>query len=139
MIPALYFGNFFYRWMVMISQSLPTNRRVRRRKYSYKNSRPFEIQWLKVAHFVGYTGLWLAYVYAFGSKKRGNAWIALGMVVLYAMTDELHQSFIPKRTASFQDIGIDMLPGTIMAMGREITHWLKGRKIRMSRALGWNR
>ena len=38
---------------------------------------------------------------------------ALGAVVLYAISDELHQYFVANRTASVRDVGIDTLGGTI--------------------------
>ena len=85
-----------------------------------KSSRPFEIQWLKVAHFTGYAGLWLSYVYALKGDKRRAGWAALALVVIFALSDELHQSFIPKRTASLRDVGIDSLPGTVIIVGKEI-------------------
>ncbi len=34
-------------------------------------------------------------------------------VVLWAVTDELHQSFIPTRTASITDVGIDAAGGVL--------------------------
>jgi VanZ family protein len=38
---------------------------------------------------------------------------ALGAVVLYAMSDELHQHFVANRTASVRDVGIDTLGGML--------------------------
>jgi VanZ family protein len=38
--------------------------------------------------------------------RRPWAW-ALALTILYAITDELHQAFVPGRTASGQDVGID--------------------------------
>ena len=35
------------------------------------------------------------------------AWGALGLAVLYATTDELHQTFVPNRTGSIIDVAID--------------------------------
>ena len=84
-----------------------------------RSSRPLEIQWLKVAHFVGYAGLWMAFVYALEGEKGKTAWIALALVAVYALTDELHQSFIPKRSASLRDVEIDLLPGLVMATALE--------------------
>ena len=39
--------------------------------------------------------------------SRRGAWSALGLAVLYATTDEVHQSFVPNRTGSVFDVGID--------------------------------
>lgn len=41
---------------------------------------------------------------------------ALGAVVLYAMSDELHQYFVANRTASVRDVAIDTLGG-ILGLG----------------------
>ncbi len=38
---------------------------------------------------------------------------ALGAIVLYAISDELHQYFVANRTASVRDVGIDTLGGMI--------------------------
>ena len=38
--------------------------------------------------------------------RRPWAW-ALALTVIYAMTDELHQSFVPGRDPSIRDVGID--------------------------------
>ena len=38
--------------------------------------------------------------------RRPWAW-ALALTVLYAITDELHQAFVPGRNASLGDVGID--------------------------------
>ena len=35
------------------------------------------------------------------------AWGALGLAVLYASTDEIHQTFVPNRTGSMMDVAID--------------------------------
>ena len=96
------------------------------------SSQPFEIQWLKIAHFVGYAGLWMAFVYALKGEKRKTAWIALALVAVYALTDELHQSFIPKRSASLRDVGIDLLPGVVMATALEARELWNKAKIKYS-------
>jgi VanZ family protein len=35
----------------------------------------------------------------------------LALVLLYALSDELHQTFVPTRTASITDVMIDVLGG----------------------------
>lgn len=51
------------------------------------------------------------------STKRKNtleAWvIPLSLCFAYALSDELHQSFVPGRTATVRDIGYDSLGMTI--------------------------
>ena len=60
----------------------------------------------KGAHMLGYGLLAFAYFYAFKfapSKLK----FALLLALLYAMTDEFHQSFVPGRHASWLDVAID--------------------------------
>jgi VanZ family protein len=70
----------------------------------------------KAGHFTEYAILgWLA-ARAFISSSRQKLrdhWflIALALVVLYALSDEYHQSFVASRTASIYDSFIDMAGG----------------------------
>jgi VanZ family protein len=70
----------------------------------------------KVAHFTEYAILaWLA-ARAFTTSSNQilhRRWflIALALVVLYALSDEYHQSFVASRTASIYDSLIDMSGG----------------------------
>jgi VanZ family protein len=56
----------------------------------------------KGAHMLGYGLLALAYWYGLRFNKR-SWWLALLLAVLYAITDELHQSFVPGRHPSWVD------------------------------------
>jgi len=60
----------------------------------------------KSAHALGYGLLALAYLYAFrcDSSKWKTAWF---LAFLYAISDELHQSFVIGRHASIIDVAID--------------------------------
>jgi VanZ family protein len=68
-------------------------------------------------HFVGYALLSLAYAFAlphrFSLFKRGIAAIALAL--LYALSDEFHQSFVPGRSPSWIDIIVDGLGASTAA------------------------
>lgn len=70
----------------------------------------------KAAHFTEYAVLaWLA-ARAFSSSSRPLLrhrwfWLALAFVVLYALSDEYHQTFVPSRTGSIYDSFIDMSGG----------------------------
>lgn len=70
----------------------------------------------KVAHFAEYAVLgWLA-ARAFATSSRQalrRQWflISLLLVVLYSLSDEYHQSFVPSRTGSIYDSFIDMSGG----------------------------
>lgn len=69
-------------------------------------------------HFVGYALLALAYSFAlprrFSRLERGVA--AVGLALLYALSDEFHQSFIAGRSASWSDILVDGLGASIAAL-----------------------
>lgn len=56
----------------------------------------------KLAHVIVYSLLFLFACRAFQDKK-----MALVFTILYAVTDEYHQSFISTRTASFSDVVLD--------------------------------
>ncbi len=60
----------------------------------------------KGGHMLGYGLLALSYWYAFrfSPEKMKIAWI---LALLYAATDEFHQSFVPGRLATVMDVGID--------------------------------
>lgn len=59
----------------------------------------------KTAHFVTYAVLALCYVYALGDQRHWRA--ALLLAVLYAISDEYHQSWTPNRYPSWTDVLID--------------------------------
>lgn len=70
----------------------------------------------KAAHFTEYAILaWLA-ARAFRTSPRpalANRWFlaSLALVVVYALLDEYHQTFVPSRTGSIYDSFIDIIGG----------------------------
>ena len=46
-----------------------------------------------------------------GFSNSGQNALTAGVVFLYAISDELHQAFVPNRTASFGDVLIDLFGG----------------------------
>jgi VanZ family protein len=64
---------------------------------------PVDVIVKKAGHMLGYALLASAYWYALGFKKNRN-WVALLLAILYALTDEFHQSFIPGRHPSLVDV-----------------------------------
>jgi VanZ family protein len=67
-----------------------------------------------IEHFI--LGLLLFRAFRGGSAASWNwrwFWGALIVVVLWAAIDELHQSFVPARTASIVDVGIDIAGGIL--------------------------
>ena len=80
-----------------------------------------------VAHLGLYTGLGLLLVWALASdgfprKAYGEeptwalASLAFALTVLYGVLDELHQAFVPGRTASEADLGLDAV-GALIGVG----------------------
>jgi len=70
----------------------------------------------KLAHLTEYAILGFLAARAFRSSPRPaihNRWflISLTLIVVYALIDEYHQSFVPSRTASIYDSLIDMAGG----------------------------
>lgn len=69
----------------------------------------------KMAHFILYfllgTGSWFAVWYTCGAlhlRKGWNTWVvALGLSLLYAASDELHQLFVSGRGCELQDVLLD--------------------------------
>jgi VanZ family protein len=58
----------------------------------------------KLAHFTEYGILFLLLI---RGPMRGHTLLALGVCLAYAMLDEGHQIFVPDRTASLYDVGLD--------------------------------
>ncbi len=86
----------------------------------------------KLAHVVEYFILGFLLFRAFRGPSGvwwGWRWFSLALivVVVWAISDEFHQSLVPARTASALDVGIDTLGGIIgqIANGLWIRH--KGR------------
>lgn len=71
----------------------------------------------KGGHATGYAMLGLAYFYALPPRLSTGyrALLALLMVVLFALSDEFHQSFVQGRTSSLRDVGIDTA-GALLAL-----------------------
>lgn len=63
----------------------------------------------KGGHAIGYAMLGLAYYFALPPRLAvGYRWlVALLMAVLFALSDEYHQSFVQGRTSSLRDVAID--------------------------------
>jgi len=67
-----------------------------------------------LAHIPAYTLLTFLWLKAFERRKieghfsKFNALILIGLI-LFAVSDEIHQSLIPGRFASYMDIGLDLL------------------------------
>ena len=88
----------------------------------------------KTAHFTEYgilsLLLWRARRRPVGTDVQPWKWsevgFALGLTVLFAITDEWHQSFVPSREGSLRDVLIDSA-GALTAL---VCLWLLGRRLR---------
>lgn len=72
----------------------------------------------KIAHFTEYAILAYLATRAFRTSPRpalANRWFlaAFALVIVYALLDEYHQTFVPSRTASIYDSFIDMTGGLV--------------------------
>lgn len=78
----------------------------------------------------GILGVFLAHALAgtFVSRSRATLWWwATGLTVLFGMTDEIHQAFVPGRSSDILDIAADAVGAVV---GATIRLWL----VRTSRA-----
>jgi VanZ family protein len=99
---------FLHRWgpaLVMMAvifffSALPSK--------SVPNFGKYELSVKKGGHALGYLLLGCAFLHGFGRSKKAP-WLAWGLCILYAATDEFHQSFVPGRSARVMDVGIDTL------------------------------
>jgi len=60
--------------------------------------------------------------------SRAHAWSALIFVAVYAISDEIHQAFVPTRQASVWDVLLDTVGGAfgllfLWIIGRWRKHW----------------
>ncbi len=84
------------------------------------------IPWLKVGHIIGYSGLGAALMYGLGARSRWAGLTALGVTLLYAISDEIHQTFTPGRHAGLNDVVIDLAAAGLVILGI----WAWGRRLR---------
>ncbi len=63
----------------------------------------------KAGHMAGYALLGFSYFRVFNSRNRWAYLAAVLAVVIYAISDEYHQSFVPGRNSTFVDVGIDTI------------------------------
>lgn len=86
----------------------------------------------KIGHVTEYFVLGVLLFRAFRDfSPAASTWrwavFAVIVVALYAASDEFHQSFVPSRTASIIDMGIDTAGGVLAQIGCLLWHF-RGRK-----------
>lgn len=69
----------------------------------------------KGGHMIGYALLALSYWRAFDFKPE-KRWIAWSLAMLYALTDEFHQSFVPGRNPSLSDVILFDSTGALISL-----------------------
>lgn len=79
------------------------------------------------AHVAIFGVLAILWVRALGARPR-SAWLALGLTMLYALTDEFHQSFVPGRCPDPWDLVCDGL-GALLGLAA----WFAWRRWRNKR------
>lgn len=71
----------------------------------------------KLLHIIAYTALGLSALFAVRERYRKNPYIISLAIILfclvYGISDEFHQSFIPGRTPSFLDLVADLTGGVV--------------------------
>jgi len=74
----------------------------------------------KAAHFTEYAILAMLWFVALtrerGLSRRRAAWVAFVVAAVWAFLDELHQAFVPSRTASAMDVVLDSAGALAAAM-----------------------
>ncbi len=95
---------------------------------------------LKTLHASGYALLTLTNAYALSqSGMKNRSWLIAALLALaYSISDELHQQFIPTRSGSVRDIGIDLIgiisvywlgkAGYVYTLQKNIASYLRARK-----------
>ena len=75
----------------------------------------FDVLFKKGGHAIGYALLAVAYFWALpprlASGYRGV--LAVTMALLFALSDEFHQSFVEGRTSALRDVAIDTAGATV--------------------------
>jgi hypothetical protein len=78
----------------------------------------------KAGHFIGYGFLALAYFHMLRYDKK-QYWLAWTFAVLYAATDEFHQSFVSGRHSSIVDVFLFDGLGALFALWVYSLSWRK--------------
>jgi VanZ family protein len=81
-----------------------------------------------LAHFVEYAVLGALVTFAVGLRWRRAPLFAIVFSALYAVSDELHQAFVPGRVPDPLDLAIDVAGA---ALGASVMWWL------MKKAASW--
>ena len=78
----------------------------------------------KGGHLTGYAILAFSFWYAMGFQQD-KPWLAMLLTLLYALSDELHQSFVPGRHSNLWDVLIFDTFGAMISLWLA-NRWVKG-------------
>lgn len=87
-----------------------------RQKVAISDSYAVSFLFFKTLHLIEYTFLYVVSYRAFlnsGIQKKWAFMYAWILTVLYAITDEIHQLFVPTREGKLRDVIIDAIGGGI--------------------------
>ncbi len=71
----------------------------------------------KIAHIIVYAVLYILMYRAINVKHISrNWWLPLLFSLIYAMSDEFHQSFVPGRVSNWRDLGYDGLGMSVVML-----------------------
>jgi len=85
----------------------------------------------KLGHLGAYALLAMLVAYALGGTGGADrSWRVLAIVVAYAVSDEMHQAFVPGREPALSDVAIDAVGGVL---GLAASRLLKRRLARVDR------
>ena len=84
----------------------------------------------KAAHMAEFGLLWALWRQVLPGATARAALLALGITLAYALTDELHQSFVPGRHPSPFDVAIDAAGvGVAVALWAGHARWARARRV----------
>ena len=89
------------------------------------NFGPTDLFVKKGGHMLGYGLLALAYWFGLRFEKR-SWWLALLLAVLYALSDEFHQSFVLGRHPSLVDALV--IDGSGASIALALVYWRRGKR-----------
>ncbi|NCN87770.1 MAG: hypothetical protein GW941_02650 [Candidatus Pacebacteria bacterium] len=78
----------------------------------------------KIAHMFVYAVLYILsargvdMIFDKKSDKKVRIFLPLLLVLIYAVSDEIHQSFVPNRYATLRDVGYDILGSSLVILKR---------------------
>ena len=83
---------------------------------------PYDFRWAdKLAHLTVYAALCATVIYAFPDRHRRSAKgmvisVSIVLCLVYGLSDEFHQSFIPGRYPSIADVAADVIGASLACM-----------------------